>query len=165
MTARLPLKLLQIAAISLPLTWIWIEWGRAAYGWLFLRLALPVFGLLGETSLMPVGARDRFINYLPFLILMLVTPRMSWLRRIVGIAVGFVSIFVSHLVFVWISHKVGVGRDGMTPGQFRTMFPVLMVSDALPLALWALFASQWIRETLARVIPASSPPSPDPPPR
>ena len=76
---RALLFLLRVVAVSAPLTWLWIAWGREAYGRLFFELAMPIYGLLGLTTLVPEGARDRFINYLPFLILMLVTPR--WPRH------------------------------------------------------------------------------------
>ena len=85
MTGRLLfLSLLKIVVLSVPVTWLWLEWGREAYGELFVNLSLPIYGFFGETSLMPAGARDRFINYLPFLILMVITPRLGWVRRIVG---------------------------------------------------------------------------------
>ena len=78
---QLLLTLLKIAVVSAPLTWLWIEWGRDAYGELFTQLSLPIYGFFGLTTVVPSGARDRFINYLPFLILMIITPRMS-LRRL-----------------------------------------------------------------------------------
>ena len=81
MTGRFLLTAAKIIGISVPVTWLWLEWGREAYGQLFATLSIPIFGALGLTTIMPEGSRDRFINYLPFLVLVLVTPRMSWLRR------------------------------------------------------------------------------------
>jgi len=158
------LPLLKVIAVSLPLTWIWLEWGREAYGWFFTRTAIPIFGMLGETSLLPVGARDRFINYLPFLILMLVTPRMSWARRSAGIAIGFVAIYISHLIFVWYTYHLGVDAGRMSTGDFRQIFPVLMLSDALPLILWVIFANQFVRESLGHFLPGPAPKSKEPRP-
>ena len=70
--ARL-LRILVFLGLSLPLTWVWLDWGQRWYGRNFGKLALPIYGLFGATSVMPMGSRQRFINYLPFLILMLVT--------------------------------------------------------------------------------------------
>ena len=54
---RLLLVLLKIVAVSVPLTWLWLEWGREAYGKLFLELAMPIYGMFGLTTLLPEGAR------------------------------------------------------------------------------------------------------------
>jgi hypothetical protein len=51
------LTLLKIVAVSAPLTWLWIAWGREAYAKLFVQLALPIYGLFGLTSLLPNAAR------------------------------------------------------------------------------------------------------------
>ena len=63
---RILLALLKIVVISVPLTWLWLAWGRDAYGELFMQIAMPIYGALGLTDVVPLGARDRFINYLPF---------------------------------------------------------------------------------------------------
>jgi len=151
--------LLKIIAISAPLTWLWMSWGRDAYARIFDHLAIPIFGILGLTSLDPNSARDRFINYLPFLILMLITPRLSALRRALGIAVGFVAIFFAHVAFIYVAEVSFLKNNTMTSEGFTTFFPAMLISDSLPLILWALICHQFVRETTTRMLSAGSPPA------
>ena len=148
---RLLLTALKIIAISVPLTWLWMEWGRAAYGRIFAQLALPIYNLFGLTTLAPEGARDRFINYLPFLILMLITPRMTWQRRAGGTAIGFVVIFLVHVVFVWIA-STAVNPDNTIDVQgFKRIVGANQLSDSIPFVLWVVIAREFVWESAARL--------------
>lgn len=152
MTGRVLLQTLKIVGITVPVTWAWLEWGRDAYGRLFAELAIPIFGFLGMTRILPEGTRDRFINYLPFLILMIVTPRMSLLRRSVGILVGFVLIFFLQVFFVYVSEMAGV-RAGMVNRQdiYEKMLPMLLICDAFPFVLWIVIAKDFVQEMTTKV--------------
>jgi hypothetical protein len=145
------LTLLKIIAVSVPLTWLWIEWGRDAYGKLFVQLALPIYGLFGLTSLMPEAARDRFINYLPFLILMLITPHMTLRRRLVGIAVGFVVIFFVHVIFVYIASTSINPDNTINVRGFKRIVPANGLSDSVPFVLWVIIAREFVWESAARI--------------
>ena len=160
---RLLLTLLKIVAISAPLTWLWISWGREAYGKLFLQLAMPIYGLLGLTDVVPAGARDRFINYLPFLILMLITPRMSWRRRLWGSVAGFVVIFAVHLTFVYVASSALEPGRMMTTDGFLRIVPANALSDAIPFALWVVIAREFVWEKVSKVFtpPPSGEAAPD----
>ena len=153
MTGRVLLQALKIVGITVPVTWIWLEWVRAAYGQLFAQLSIPIFGFLGMTHILPQGSRDRFINYLPFLILMIVTPRMSMLRRCVGISVGFVLIFLLQVFFIYASEMAGV-QDGQVNRQdiYEKMLPVLLICDAFPFVLWIVFAKDFVQEITAKIV-------------
>lgn len=159
MTGRALLQVLKAVALTVPLTWLWIEWGRAAYGRLFTQLAIPIFGMLGMTDTLPLGERDRFINYLPFLILMVITPRLSLVRRIVGIVVGFVLIFFLQVVFVYVAEVVGV-QGGAVDRQdiYEKMLPLLLLSDAFPFVLWIVFAKEFVSEFSAKLFRNAKPP-------
>ncbi len=150
MTGRYLLPAIKIVGISVPVTWAWLEWGRDAYGHFFTQIAIPVFGFLGYTNLLPEGARDRFINYLPFLILMIVTPRMSWLRRWGGIAVGFIVIFVFHLIFVFVFDLAFPRPNQMTEEGYPTFLPAMLVSDSIPFVLWIVIAQDFVKEKAAQ---------------
>ena len=147
---RLLLTLLKIVAVSAPLTWLWIEWGRDLYGVVFAKLAMPVYGFLGLTALVPTGARDRFINYLPFLILMIVTPRLSWQRRVWGTVIGFLAIFIVHLAFVYVASST-VEPGGITREGFVRIVPANVLSDSIPFVLWVIFAREFVWETVTKV--------------
>ncbi len=154
---KLLLVLLRIVAVSVPLTWLWIAWGREAYGRLFLELAMPIYGFLGLTSVVPEGARDRFINYLPFLILMLITPRLTLTRRAVGTLVGFVVIFAAHLVFVYVADPELGESTAMTRSRFIRIVPANTMSDSLPFVLWVLIAREFVWEKVGGVFSTSEP--------
>jgi hypothetical protein len=155
---KLLLLLLKIVAVSLPLTWVWMEWGRAAYAKLFKQIAIPIYGYLGETTLLPNAARDRFIHYLPFLILMIITPRMSWARRILGTLVGFVVLFAFQVIFVYVDYVSTVGSEQQrTQEGFETFFPVMLLSDSLPLILWAIIAHEFVREMASKIFETGAP--------
>ena len=158
MTGRVLLQALKIIGITVPVTWAWLEWGRAAYGRLFAELAIPIFGFLGMTRILPQGSRDRFINYLPFLILMIVTPRMSLLRRCLGIAAGFVLIFILQVFFIYASEMAGV-QDGAVNRQdvYEKMLPVLLICDAFPFVLWIVIAKDFVAEIMAKILQKSEP--------
>lgn len=152
------LLLLKIVVVSLPLTWVWMEWGKAAYGRLFRQVAIPIYGYFGETAILPNAARDRFIHYLPFLILMIITPRLSWMRRIVGTVVGFVVLFAFQVLFVYVDYATTVGdRQQRTQEGFETFFPVMLLSDSLPLILWAVIAHEFVRDMASKIFQTPSP--------
>ena len=156
MTGRVLLQVLKVIALTVPLTLLWVDWGRAAYGRLFTRLAIPIFGYFGMTHVMPLGDRDRFINYLPFLILMLLTPRLSLLRRGVGIVVGFVLIFFAQVFFVYVAEVVGVqGGEINRQDVYEKMLPVLLLSDAFPFVLWIVIAKDFVREMTSKLFAGS----------
>jgi hypothetical protein len=157
-TGRALLQALKVVGITVPVTWMWLEWGRAAYGRLFAELAVPIFGFLGMTRILPQGSRDRFINYLPFLILMIVTPRMSLVRRTAGIVVGFVMIFFVQVFFIYMSDLAGV-QDGKVNRQdiYEKMLPVLLICDAFPFVLWIVIAKDFVQEITAKILQKQKP--------
>lgn len=157
MTGRVLLQALKIIGITVPVTWAWLEWGRAAYGRLFAELAIPIFGFFGLTRILPLGSRDRFINYLPFLILMIVTPRMTVLRRTVGIIVGFVLIFFLQVFFIYMSYRAGVqGGEVNRQDLFEAMLPVLLICDAFPFVLWIVIAKDFVIEITSKLFENAS---------
>jgi hypothetical protein len=151
MTGRFLLALLKIIVVSAPIAWIWEKWGREAYGELFLQLSLPIYSLLGYHALLPEGARDRFINYLPFLVLMLVTPRMSPTRRAVGIAVGFVVIFLFQVFFVWYQYVAVPDPESLNQQTYSRFLPVMLISDSIPLILWIVIAKDFVQEITSKI--------------
>jgi hypothetical protein len=143
-----------------------MQWGKEAYGWLFLQLSLPIYGLFGLTAIVPEGARDRFINYLPFLILMIITPRMSLTRRIVGTLVGFVVLFLGHVAFAYIAHDAVGANNQLDSRGFRKIVAANGFSDAAPFVLWVIIAREWVWQSAARLFvqpgDAPAPRTPDP---
>ena len=146
MRRRLFRLLFEFVALSLPLSWLWMNGGKALYGRFFGWAATPIFQLLGATE-PPNGYRDRFINYVPFVVLMLITPALSARRRALGTAVGLFVIFCGHLAFAWVANQAPRGPGGgRTAESFATLFPAFLVSDSLPFVLWAIFAAPFLKE-------------------
>ena len=98
MTKQTLLFAAKFVLLSVPLTWLWMEWGRGAYGRFFTSMVSPLYELL-DIGWNPGGARERYINYIPFFVLMFITPRLSMARRLYGTAAGFLAIFVFHVIF------------------------------------------------------------------
>ena len=150
MKKRVVLLTLEVVAVTVPLTWLWLAWGREAYHGVFVQLAGPVPGWFGLPSYQLIAVPQRFINYVPFLALMIVTPRLSLARRVLGTLVGFGVIAVAHLAFYVVSVAV-YAEHGMTPRAISALFPVLLLSDTLPFILWAIIARDVLRDAIARI--------------
>lgn len=147
---------LEFVAITLPLTWLWMNGGQELYFRFFMRMASPILLWIGVTNFPPGLVKDRMISFIPFLALMLVTPRIPLIRRWIGIGGGFALLFVSHVALVWWAF-VSFIRDGKSPESMLTYFPALVVADAMPFLLWALFANRALSEFFARILPKPPP--------
>ena len=152
------LLLLEIVAITVPLMWLWIVWGDAAYGRFFLAVASPVFDWLGVTGIGDSPAQKRFISYVPFLVLMVVTPRLSPARRLLGTLVGFVLIFACHVGLVAVEYFAHT-EYRLTPDPFSTLFPAAMFADAFPFLLWTVIAKDVVKGLLTRMLPPGETPA------
>jgi len=147
---RGPVRILvELAALSAALTWLWLAFGQSAYEHFFARTAQPLLAALGADGLADSPARRRFVSYVPFLVLMLGTPRLEWRRRLGGILLGVPLIFACHVGLVaveWLSHS----RHRPTPDSFSMVLPAALFADAFPFALWALFAGDALRHLFSR---------------
>ena len=144
--------LLEFVLVTVPLTWLWMNRGEAAYEVFFRTVGFPILLKMGVTGF-PMGVvTDRMISFIPFLALMVVTPKMSWMRRVGGVLGGFVILFMSHIGLAWWAW-ISFVRDGRSDESMLTYFPALVIADALPFLLWAVFANQYLKELLERVLP------------
>lgn len=149
------LILVEFVVITVPLAWWWTHGGLEAYQSVFKTLAFPLLQEAGVTHMSAGLVRDRFAGFIPFLALMCVTPGMPLKRRLLGLAVGFFVIFLSHVALTywsWISFT----RDGRSAGSMARYFPALVVTDAVPFVLWAVFANRFLLSLVAKVLPASA---------
>jgi hypothetical protein len=145
---RLWLLILEFFAITIPAAWLWIEWGRTAYLKFFLKLATPILMILGVTEFQPRLVQEHFLNYVPFLVLMVITPELTIRRRIIGTIVGFVIILFDHIGLVSMAF-IAYSNYGLTAKSFSTLFPALLFSDSLPFILWAIIASSYLKKAVA----------------
>ena len=138
--------------ISAPATWLWIEWGKSAYSALFVDLVPPILKWLDLPGLRPSVVPDRFVSLVPFLVLMVLTPRLSLPRRVIGTALGFGAIFLSHLAFI-VYMLVIQETESLRARPFVSIFPAFILLDAFPIIVWALIAKQFVSEVAARTLP------------
>lgn len=154
------LRALAFVAITVPLTWLWMHGGQDAYMAFFKQTATPLFKLLGVTSYPPSAVRDRFIGFVPFVALMLITPGLDLSKRLGGILISFPIVFLCQVALVFAVFKIVVQGGGYDAAARTALFPFTVLFDAIPLLLWAIFAHEFLAEQLQRIIPAP-PPGPD----
>ncbi|MEM9177155.1 MAG: hypothetical protein AAGC67_18230 [Myxococcota bacterium] len=151
--------LLGFVLITVALTWFWEEGGRLHYGRFLKSVAPPIYDAIGFGDARVGAFRQRYINWVPFAGLMLVTPGLAWRQRVGGLAGGLFLLFVGHLA---LNLTERVHEAAQLP------FVPSLVSDALPFLLWILFAwpvvSIWFASALAESgQPAHDPSGPDDP--
>jgi hypothetical protein len=105
-------------------------------------VAEQLYGLMGLSHVPIVGTRLRYINYVPFVGLMLVTPGLSIRRRLGSPGLGLALLCVSHLL---LNATVLLSPEDLR----RLPRAASIVSDALPFLLWVGIAREPIRRVLA----------------
>ena len=132
--------------VTIGLTWFWEEGGRRQYGLFLKTVAPPIYDAIGFGDARVGAFRQRYINWVPFVGLMLVTPGLAWRRRAVGLFGGLGLLFVGHLA---LNLTERVHKAAQLP------FVPSLLSDALPFVLWILFAwpvvSGWFAAALATI--------------
>ena len=146
---RWPLLVLEFVALTVPLTWLWVAWAQDAYTGLIGTVGAPLLESLGVRSVPESPAVKRFVSYVPFLVLLAVTPGLGWRRRLVGGLVGCVAIFLCHLALVAIEALAHTGSRP-TEDAFSTVFPAAMFADAFPFILWAIVSQRVLRDAFER---------------
>jgi hypothetical protein len=151
---RLLLLLLLFVALTMPLAWLWLQWGEAVYAGLLWELLDPLYDWLDLHHQRggPVG--PRLVSVVPFVVLMAITPGMGWRRRVAGILVGLLAIACFHLLlFVLVdSAYVVLGRNRRALAK---IVPFLLINDGIPFLVWLFFA----RDFLRRLVPALAEPA------
>ena len=136
---------IELVVVSVALSWLWTSYGTGAYLQFFGRLARPFFNAIGQDHIV-IAFRERFINLVPFLVLMAVTPGLSVRRRSLGTLLGLVALFCGHLALTWlagITPRPGTG--GFRNDAFTIRLVTNLVSDSLPFLIWATIAARQVR--------------------
>ena len=148
---RIFLGVLAFVVLTAPLTWLWIAGAQDTYTEFFTVVAGPLLELLGVTDVAESPASERFISYVPFLVLMAITPRLSPRRRALGLLVGIALIFLCHVALV-AAESFAQSGERPTEDAFSTVFPAAMFADAFPFILWAIIANRVLRDVLGRAV-------------
>ena len=129
------LFLVKFACLTAPLIWIWLAGGLNVYHSLYSPIASAIYEWLGfEGVTTPV--RARYINFIPFLALMVLTPNLSARRRLGGTAIGLLIIFSMHIA-------VNLTAN---PETLLLPRPVSLSLDAAPFFLWFVIANEFLRD-------------------
>jgi hypothetical protein len=148
---RLWLALAELLALSVPLTWLWVEGGRRAYNRLLGGIAWPLFEALGLPSMKLGLVSPHFVSWVPFVVLIWVTPGLRLRRRALGTLLGLGAIFAVHVGCALLG-AISDAAYGATPRAVALRFPALMFNDALPFVLWALVARDFVSDFAFRVL-------------
>ena len=165
---RLLLMLLLFVALTMPLAWLWLEWGERIYVNLLWRASDPIYDALGLRHQRggPVG--PRLVSIVPFVVLMAITPRMGWRRRVKGLLLGLFAIACFHVVlFVLVDSTYAVlGRNRRALAK---IVPFLLINDGIPFLIWLMVARDFLRSLVpafgSRARSSGDPPAQDPPGR
>lgn len=133
------LIVLAFCVISIGLTWIWNEWVRVSYADFLTAVAPSIYELIGFEHARVGALRQRYINFVPFVSLLLVTPGLTLRRRTIGLALGLFSIFVSHLALNL--------TELLQPGNSLPIVPSV-ISDAFPFLVWIVVAYPTLKKFL-----------------
>lgn len=127
------------AIVTIVLTWFWGEWGRMGYGRFLKAVAPPIYDAIGFGDARVGAFRQRYINFVPFVGLVLATPGLELRRRLGGLCLGIIALFVGHLALN-LTELMGKGR--------HLPFVPSILSDTLPFLAWVVVAypalAQWL---------------------
>lgn len=125
------LVLAAFGLVSVALTLAWNAWLQDAYAAVFRWVAEPLYALLGSEDTLVVARRKRYINLVPFVSLVVVTPGIGPRRRGLGLVLGILALFAAHLALNWSAR--------FAPGMALPVVPAIL-SDALPFLVWLVVA-------------------------
>jgi hypothetical protein len=128
------LFLVKFVCLTAPFVWLWQIEGLRVYHALYHPVATTIYEWLGFEGVAAPG-RDRFVNMIPFLALMVLTPNLSTRRRLGGTAIGLVILFTMHIAVNLTAHPV----------TLRLPRPVSLALDAAPFFLWIIIANEFVR--------------------
>ena len=140
--------------VTVALTYFWEEGGRLNYGRFLKTVAPTIYDALGVGDARVGALRQRYINWIPFVGLVAVTPGLALRRRLLGLLGGLGLLFVGHLA---LNLTERVHKAAHLP------FVPSLVSDALPFLLWIIVAWPVIADWFAETISALPEPTPAPP--
>jgi hypothetical protein len=145
---RILLLFLEFLVLSVPLAWVWLNWLNTPYDKLLFEILDALYGVIGGEHAGRGPAGHRFVSYVPFLVLVAITPSLSRRRRVWGAVIGSCAIFLSHVFMLFVSDAAytvqGPGSDAIA-----TLFPFLLLTDGLPLLIWFVLA----RDFLSTIVP------------
>ena len=127
------LFLVKFICLTAPFIWLWRVGGLAVYHAVYSPVAEAIYGWLGFEGV-AAPARDRYINIIPFVTLMILTPKLSVRRRLGGTAIGLLILFAMHIAVNLTANP----KTLALPRNIRLML------DAAPFFLWIIIANEFV---------------------
>jgi hypothetical protein len=152
---RLLLLIVLFFALTIPLAWLWQEWLISRYVAFLFAILRPLHEALGWPFAGKGGGglSLRFVSHVPFLILVLLTPALSWRRRALGALLGSAFIAATHLFIITLTNAAFAAGGGV----FRKIAPFVLIMDGMPLLAWLVVARDFLR-TLVPALREDAPP-------
>ncbi len=125
------LVIASFSVVSIGLTWLWNEWLQTAYAHFLMLVAPPIYDFIGFDGARVGAFRQRYVNFVPYVSLVLVTPGLGLRRRVLGLVLGVFALFVSHLALNL--------TERLQPGNSLPIVSSL-ISDAFPFIVWLAVA-------------------------
>ncbi len=141
---------LLLAAFSLPLFWLWMEWGQEVYQKLIGLAIVPLVQALGEKGLNLFLLKAHYMNVVPLTALILASPALAWRKRLMALALGLAILYVWHLLFSLILNHYQT-LWGPDRRFYRVFIPAISVNSALPVILWSILAWEGVKELLGEI--------------
>jgi len=129
------LFLAKFICLTAPIIWLWHIGGWRLYHALYSPIAEMVYEWLGLEGV-EATSRIRYINLIPFVTLMVLTPNLSMRRRLAGTAIGLVILFAMHIAVNLAANP----KTQVLPQMIRLML------DAAPFFLWVIIAHEFVRD-------------------
>ena len=160
---RLLLLLLLFVALTMPLTWLWLEWGEGIYVGLLLDLLDPLYQAMGLRPQRAGPLIPRLVSIVPLTVLMAITPGLGWRRRVAGILVGLLVCAVFHLLLFVLVDAAYAALGNRPRARQTKIVPFLQIYDGIPVLVWVFFARDFLRDLVPalaeRAQDASGPPA------
>lgn len=139
-----------LIGFSLPLFWVWMEWGQINYQKLMGAVIVPIAHSLGEKELNLFVLKAHYMNAVPLVALILATPALGWKKRLAALVLGLVLLLAWHLFFSLVLNHYQTlwGRDRRF---YRLFIPAISVNSALPVILWLVLAWRGAKELLGEI--------------
>ena len=144
-----------LIGISLPLFYLWMEWGQTTYQRLVGAVVVPLAKELGEEKLNLFVVKGHLMNVIPFVALILSTPGLGWKRRLLGLTAGLLILFGWHLLFgLVLNHYQTLW--GHNRKFYQLFIPAISVNSAVPVILWLAVAWKGVKDLLGEIFPKAA---------
>jgi len=145
---------LSLVVVSAVLTWFWLNGLQLSYALLFKTPAQFTFRLLKIYKSGVTLVIEHFTNLIPFIALSVSLPGVAIKKRLIRLVLGLIILMVVHFLLIISVSKI-YATYSLSQTAYKYMFPLFILNDALPLALWFVFFSEEILSLFRRRKPAA----------